>query len=57
MPADLTAVPFIGGLAQALARPRDAAPALYWLGQGGFVIDAGGKRLVIDPYLSDSLAE
>lgn len=29
---------------------------LYWLGQAGFVIDAGPLRLLIDPYLSDSLA-
>lgn len=30
---------------------------IYWLGQAGFVIDATGRRLVIDPYLSNSLAE
>ncbi|MCB1329195.1 MAG: MBL fold metallo-hydrolase [Maritimibacter sp.] len=31
--------------------------ALWWLGQAGFLIEAGGLRLVIDAYLSDSLAE
>ena len=28
---------------------------LHWLGQAGFVVSAGGRRIVIDPYLSDSL--
>lgn len=31
--------------------------AAYWLGQAGFWIDLGGTRILIDPYLSDSLAE
>jgi L-ascorbate metabolism protein UlaG (beta-lactamase superfamily) len=57
MPAELTAHSFAGTLAAQLARPAGVAPALYWLGQAGFVLDAGGYRLVIDPYLSDSLAE
>lgn len=57
MPADLAAQPFAGTLADKLAGPAADGPALYWLGQAGFVIDAGGYRLVIDPYLSDSLAE
>ena len=30
--------------------------AAYWLGQAGFWIDLAGTRLLIDPYLSDSLA-
>lgn len=29
----------------------------YWLGQAGFVLDTPTARIVIDPYLSDSLAE
>ncbi len=33
----------------------DGAVVLHWLGQAGFVVSAGGRRLVIDPYLSDSL--
>ena len=32
-------------------------PVACWLGQAGFLIRAGDVRLVIDPYLSDSLAE
>ncbi|MBQ8952828.1 MAG: MBL fold metallo-hydrolase [Clostridia bacterium] len=28
-----------------------------WLGQGGFLFRLGGKTLVIDPYLSDSVAQ
>ncbi len=30
---------------------------LHWLGQAGFVISTGGYRVLIDPYLSNSLAE
>ncbi|MEZ2127717.1 MULTISPECIES: MBL fold metallo-hydrolase [unclassified Sinorhizobium] len=30
---------------------------IFWLGQAGFVVDIGGYRLVIDPYLSNTLAE
>lgn len=30
---------------------------LHWLGQAGFVLDGAGNRVVIDPYLSDSLAQ
>lgn len=40
-----------------LAAPPGAALRLYWLGQAGWVIDGAGRRLVIDPYLSDSLAQ
>jgi len=29
----------------------------WWLGQAGFLIEAPGIRLVLDPYLSDTLAE
>lgn len=43
-------------LAERLARPPGQAVTLAWLGQAGFVIDGGGRRAVIDPYLSDSLA-
>jgi L-ascorbate metabolism protein UlaG (beta-lactamase superfamily) len=30
--------------------------ALYWLGQAGFLLESRSVRLLIDPYLSDSLA-
>lgn len=31
-------------------------PAIHWLGQAGFWIDTGAHRILIDAYLSDSLA-
>lgn len=37
--------------------PRGAAVRISWLGQAGFVLDGPASRIVIDPYLSDSLAE
>ena len=46
---------FDGSLAEQLERPRRDGVTLYWLGQAGFVIDAPGLRIVIDPYLSNSL--
>lgn len=37
--------------------PQDIAGVdLHWLGQAGFVLSGGGHRILIDPYLSDSLA-
>lgn len=30
---------------------------LWWLGQSGFLIQYKGKRILVDPYLSDSLTE
>ena len=33
------------------------AVTLWWLGQAGFAIRAGACRILIDPYLSDSLAQ
>ena len=43
--------------ADGLVRPEgDAAPSIGWLGQAGFWIDTGAHRVLIDPYLSDSLA-
>ncbi len=44
-------------LPQFLAAPPGKLLRLYWLGQAGFVVDGGGRRVVIDPYLSDSLAQ
>ena len=49
------------GIDRALAARLKKRPGqgfrLYWLGQAGFVLDCAGKRIIIDPYLSDSLAE
>ena len=38
------------------AWPAPGTPALVWLGQAGFWVDTGTHRVLIDPYLSDSLA-
>ncbi len=54
--SELAAIPFKGPLADCLSKPPAPGTRLYWLGQAGFVIEIGGYRLVIDPYLSDSLA-
>jgi L-ascorbate metabolism protein UlaG (beta-lactamase superfamily) len=52
---------FNTSLRERLLDPRSAPlpgeVVLYWLGQAGFVIVFGGFRMLIDPYLSDSLAE
>ena len=36
--------------------PEPERPGLTWLGQAGFWIETGAGSLLIDPYLSDSLA-
>jgi L-ascorbate metabolism protein UlaG (beta-lactamase superfamily) len=36
--------------------PAPGRPGLFWLGQAGFWIETGRHRVLIDPYLSDSLA-
>ena len=36
--------------------PPPGAPGLFWLGQAGFWIETARLRILIDPYLSDSLA-
>ena len=48
---------FDGPLAGRLKAKPGTGLTIYWLGQAGFVIDIFGTRIVIDPYLSDSLAE
>ena len=37
--------------------PRSGEVTLYWLGQAGFVIEFNRFWMLIDPYLSDSLAK
>jgi L-ascorbate metabolism protein UlaG (beta-lactamase superfamily) len=47
-----------GASREALAASQgDPKVRVYWLGQAGFVFQAGGRRLLIDPYLSDTLAD
>jgi L-ascorbate metabolism protein UlaG (beta-lactamase superfamily) len=36
--------------------PAPGLPGIAWLGQAGFWIETGAARVLIDPYLSDSLA-
>lgn len=36
--------------------PGVGEPGIFWLGQAGFWIETGAHRVLIDPYLSDSLA-
>ena len=55
MNAVLVAEPFDETLAARLAAPEPGL-AIYWLGQAGFVVAWGERRLLIDPYLSDALA-
>jgi L-ascorbate metabolism protein UlaG (beta-lactamase superfamily) len=47
---------FSGMLAERLAAPGEGT-RLFWLGQAGFIITTAGLTVLIDPYLSDSLAE
>src|SRR5688572_28226217 len=47
---------FADPLARRLAVPRSAHVTLHWLGQAGFIVTTPHYRLIIDPYLSDSLA-
>ncbi len=46
-----------GPLAADLPERPTEGLTFYWLGQAGFIVDIAGIRIVIDPYLSDSLAE
>ena len=58
MPAALRDLRRADPLVACLAEPADPeAVVLQWLGQAGFVLTAGPLRILIDPYLSDSLAE
>jgi hypothetical protein len=50
------------GFAEPLAQRLTVAKSsmgvtLYWPVEAGFIIQAGARRLIIDPYLSDTLAE
>jgi L-ascorbate metabolism protein UlaG (beta-lactamase superfamily) len=38
-----------------VAAVGDEEVNLWWLGQSGFLVGHGGRRLLLDPYLSDSL--
>lgn len=51
------AIAFTEPLAERIMRPLGNGIALYWLGQAGFLIRSRPATILIDPYLSDSLAE
>lgn len=53
--ASKTALPLLESINS--ARFSGGQVALWWLGQAGFALRCGEKLLLIDPYLSDSLAE
>jgi L-ascorbate metabolism protein UlaG (beta-lactamase superfamily) len=57
MAGRLVETAFDDQLADRLTVPPAEGVRFYWLGQAGFVLEMGGRRLVVDPYLSDSLAE
>ena len=44
-------------LSAAMSSPPAEGIRFYWLGQAGFILEMTGRRLVIDPYLSNSLFE
>jgi L-ascorbate metabolism protein UlaG (beta-lactamase superfamily) len=44
-------------LANPACAPQVGEASLYWLGQAGFAIQWANVRMLIDPYLSDSLAQ
>jgi L-ascorbate metabolism protein UlaG (beta-lactamase superfamily) len=44
----------LAGIASARSRK---ATRLWWLGQSGFLLQAGGSSVLFDPYLSDSLTK
>jgi L-ascorbate metabolism protein UlaG (beta-lactamase superfamily) len=48
-----------GSIEAVLARAPEDRPGveLWWLGQAGFIARTAGRTLLIDPYLSDSLAK
>jgi L-ascorbate metabolism protein UlaG (beta-lactamase superfamily) len=57
MAARIVAQRFAGPLAARLQIPDRDALALYWLGPAGFVMRARGLRILVDPYLSDTLGD
>ena len=58
MPVELVERSFTEPLSERLRATRsDGDAVVHWLGQAGFVISAGPHRVLIDPYLSDTLGE
>jgi L-ascorbate metabolism protein UlaG (beta-lactamase superfamily) len=57
MAGRLVEIAFDGPLTERLSRLPAEGVRFYWLGQAGFVLEMGARRLVLDPYLSDTLAD
>ncbi|MGK3122773.1 MBL fold metallo-hydrolase [Candidatus Pantoea formicae] len=58
MNVTLTTSVYTSSLVEALKHPPpERGVSLFWLGQAGFVLRTAKHCIVIDPYLSDSLAE
>ena len=57
MPVEIIEQRTAGSLAERLAPDSGHEVVVHWLGQAGFVVQAGRRRILIDPYLSDTLAE
>ena len=43
----------LADLARSASSPDELR--VWWLGQSGFLVKGGGRTLLLDPYLSDSL--
>jgi len=57
MPVEIVEQRFTGPLAERLIISDTGREiVVHWLGQAGFVIQAGRRRILVDPYLSDTLA-
>jgi len=57
MARPLRSTPFLESLAEKLVGEVRPGCRIYWLGQAGFIIEMAGYRIIIDPYLSNTLAE
>lgn len=57
MPVEIVEQRCAGRLAERLTCDSGHDIVVHWLGQAGFVVQAGRRRILIDPYLSDTLAE
>lgn len=57
MPVELRERRAARPLAERLTPDSGPEVVVSWLGQAGFLIQAGRRRILIDPYLSDTLAE
>ncbi len=56
-PVEIVQQNVAGPLAGRLVAGTSSDLVVHWLGQAGFLIQAGRRRIVVDPYLSDTLAE